>query len=96
MKQSYRTGSCAPAEIWKNQEYLRLMQEETQVGCAARNFVNPSAKVGRSSLHFLRKFCINISSFVVTEFETIIPTNRPTESRNRLNLYFSVCGLPWV
>lgn len=64
--------------------------------CAAADVANPAAKGGRSPSLFLRKFCINISSFVVTEFETIIPTNRPIESRNRLNAYFSVCGLPWV
>lgn len=73
-----------------------LGKTRPNVGCAAADVVNPSAKGGRSPSHFLRKFCININSFVVTEFETIIPTNRPTESRNRLNVYFSVCGLPWV
>lgn len=73
-----------------------LCKSRPNTGCAARDFVNPSAKGGRSLSYFLRKFCINISSFVVTEFETILPTNRPIESRNRLNAYFSVCGLPWV
>lgn len=73
-----------------------LHKTRPNIGRAATDVVKPSAKGGRSPSRFLRKFCINISSFVVTVFETIIPTNRPIESRNRLNAYFSVCGLPWV
>lgn len=67
-----------------------------KTGRAAADVVNSTAKGGRSPLCFLRKFCININSFVVAEFETIIPTNRPIGSRNRPNAYFSVCGLPGV
>lgn len=67
-----------------------------KTGRAAADVVTSSVQGGRSPLSSLRKFCININSFVVAEFETIIPTNRPIGSRNRPNVNFSVCGLPGV